>query len=112
MKLINTRWNSKSLRHSLMAIALGSVMLLSAPAYAVNINSASVEILQNVKGIGPARAKAIVEERERNGAYVSSEDLNIRIKGIGSKTIEKMTESGLTFDGVEPMTRSKSIKIK
>jgi competence protein ComEA len=112
MKFINTRWNSKSLRHSLMAVALGSVMLLSAPAYAVNINSASVEILQNVKGIGPARAKAIVEERERNGAYVSSEDLNIRIKGIGTKTIEKMTESGLTFDGVEPMTRSKSIKIK
>jgi hypothetical protein len=43
---------------------------------------------------------------------VSSEDLNIRIKGIGQKTVEKMSESGLTFDGVEPLSRAKSIKMK
>ena len=43
---------------------------------------------------------------------MSAEDLSIRIRGIGEKTIEKMTESGLTFDGVEPMTRARSIRIK
>jgi len=112
MKLFKTKFNGNTYKKSLMALVLGTAMLLSAPVFAVNINSASVEILQNVKGIGPARAKAIVEERERNGAFVSSEDLNISIKGIGQKTVEKMSESGLTFDGVEPLSRAKSIKMK
>ncbi len=112
MKKLNQTFNIRSLRQSLLALALGSLMALSAPSYAVNINSASAEILQNVKGIGPTRAKAIVEEREKNGPFVNSEDLNIRVKGIGQKSVEKMTESGLTFDGVEPLTRAKSIKIK
>ena len=112
MKLLNTPINRLTIGKSLAALALGSAILFGPSAFAVNINSASAEILQNVKGIGPARAKAIVEERERNGAYVSAEDLSIRIRGIGEKTIEKMTESGLTFDGVEPMTRARSIRIK
>ena len=93
MKLLNTPINRLTIGKSLAALALGSAILFGPSAFAVNINSASAEILQNVKGIGPARAKAIVEERERNGAYVSA-------------------ESGLTFDGVEPMTRARSIRIK
>jgi competence protein ComEA len=112
MKKLYQTFNVRSLRLGVLALALGSMMVFSAPSYAVNINSATVEILQNVKGIGPTRAKAIVEEREKNGPFVNSEDLNIRVKGIGQKTAEKMTESGLTFDGVEPLTRSKSAKVK
>jgi len=102
----------KKIQQSLMAMALGGAILMLAPAYAVNINSASQEVLQNVKGIGPARAKAIVEEREKNGLYASAEDLNARIKGIGQKTIEKMSQSGLTFDATEPLSRAKSARIK
>lgn len=112
MKHLNTSFNRLNLSKGLAAAVLGASLLFGAPAYAFNINSATVEILQNVKGIGPARAKAIVEERERNGAFVSAEDLSIRIRGIGEKTVEKMTESGLTFDGVEPITRAKSIRMK
>lgn len=112
MSFFNTSKKVLSWRNSFIALALGAAIWLSNPAFAVNINSASVELLQNIKGIGPTRAKAIVEERERNGTFVNQEDLNIRVKGIGQKTIEKMTESGLTFDGVEPVTRAKSIKIK
>jgi competence protein ComEA len=102
----------KKLQQGLLAIALGASLLMMAPAQAVNINSASPEVLQNIKGIGPSRAKAIVDERERNGAYVSAEDLDARIKGIGQKTIDKMTQSGLTFDATETMTRAKSSRVK
>lgn len=112
MKKLHQTLNVRSLHRGLLALALGSMMAFGVPSYAVNVNSASAEILQNVKGIGPTRAKAIVEEREKNGPFVNSEDLNIRVKGIGQKTVEKMTESGLTFDGVEPLTKSKSAKIK
>ena len=112
MKKLHQTFNVRSLRLGLLTLALGSMMAFSAPSYAVNVNSASAEILQNVRGIGPTRAKAIVEERDRNGPFVNSEDLNIRVKGIGLKTVEKMTESGLTFDGAEPLTKSKSAKTK
>ena len=112
MKHLNTSFNRLNMSKGLAAAVLGASILFGAPVFAVNINSATVEILQNVKGIGPARAKAIVEERERNGAFVSAEDLSIRIRGIGEKTVEKMTESGLTFEGVEPITRAKSIRMK
>jgi competence protein ComEA len=109
-KLQQGSW--KKFQQGLLALALGASLLTMAPAHAVNINSASPEVLQNVKGIGPSRAKAIVDERERNGAYLSAEDLNARIKGIGQKTIEKMSQSGLTFDATETMTRAKSARIK
>jgi competence protein ComEA len=102
----------KCLRHAAMAAAIGSTMFFNTQAFAVNVNTASFEVLQNVKGIGPTRAKAIIEERDRNGAYVNGDDLSARVRGIGDKTLEKMTLSGLTFDGTEPMTRAKSAKMK
>lgn len=56
---------------------------------AVNINTATVEELQTVKGIGPAKAKAIVEYREKNGAFKSVDDLD-HVKGIGKGILEKI----------------------
>jgi competence protein ComEA len=112
MKFCNTSKSGLRWIKSLASVVIGSAILLGSLAHAVNINTATVEILQNVKGIGPARAKAIVEERERNGAFVNAEDLSIRIRGIGEKTVEKMTESGLTFDSSEPISRAKSIRMK
>jgi competence protein ComEA len=99
-------------RSGLAALVVGSALLIQGPVFAVNVNSANVEVLQNVKGIGPTRARAIIEERERNGLFVSAEDLSTRVRGIGDKTVEKMTASGLTFDGTETMTRARSAKTK
>lgn len=39
-------------------------------------------------GVGPAKAKAIVDDRERNGPFASVEDVE-RVKGIGPKLLEK-----------------------
>lgn len=59
------------------------------PAIAtVNVNTATVEQLSTLKGIGPAKAKAIVQFREEYGTFNSLDDL-ASVKGIGSKTIEK-----------------------
>lgn len=81
------------------ALLLVASSLFGAQSFAVSINTATLEALQSVKGIGASKARAIVTEREKNGTYKDAEDLSRRVKGIGSKTVSKMEESGLTFDG-------------
>lgn len=48
----------------------------------VDVNSAGLEELMSLPGIGEVRARAILEDREENGPYRYPEDL-IRVKGIG-----------------------------
>jgi competence protein ComEA len=54
----------------------------------VNLNTASVEQLCTLVGIGEVKAKAIIAWREENGAFSSIEDFT-NVKGIGPKTLEK-----------------------
>ena len=54
----------------------------------VNINSADEAALTSVKGVGKAKAKAIIEYREKNGPFQSVDDLT-KIKGIKSKSLQK-----------------------
>lgn len=54
----------------------------------VNINTASVEELQQIKGIGQKRAEAIVAYREAHGPFVTVEDL-MEVKGIGDATLSR-----------------------
>jgi competence protein ComEA len=56
---------------------------------AVNINTATVEELDAVKGIGPGKAKAIVEYRSKNGSFKSVDDLK-GVKGFGEKSVAKL----------------------
>lgn len=53
----------------------------------VNINSADVETLTKLHGIGPSRAEAIIAWREANGDFVSVDQL-VEVRGIGPTTIE------------------------
>jgi comEA protein len=55
----------------------------------VNINTASAAELDLLPGIGPALAKRIVEDREKNGHFARVDDI-VRVKGIGPKTLEKL----------------------
>lgn len=55
----------------------------------VNINTAGVEELDVLPGVGEATARAIVEDRETNGPFSTPEDL-MRVSGIGEKKFAKL----------------------
>jgi competence protein ComEA len=50
----------------------------------VNLNTASVTELQQLRGVGPSMAARIVEYREKNGGFKKVEEL-MNIQGIGEK---------------------------
>jgi len=56
---------------------------------AVNLNTASQSELESVKGIGPAKAKAIIDYRTKNGNFKTVDDLK-EIKGFGDKSLAKL----------------------
>lgn len=65
---------------------------------AVDVNTATAEDLNSVKGIGPAMSTRIVEER-KNGDFKDWDDFKARVKGIGNKKAGKLSEQGLTVGG-------------
>ncbi|MGE0115210.1 MAG: ComEA family DNA-binding protein [Steroidobacteraceae bacterium] len=66
------------------------VLGLGAPAMAaVDINKAdAVTLARELKGVGAAKAKAIVEYRAKNGSFKSIDEL-LKVKGIGEQLLEK-----------------------
>ena len=61
----------------------------------VNINTATLEELQTIKGIGKKKAEAILQYRKEHGPFRRKEDL-LQVKGIGKKALEAI-ESQVTF---------------
>jgi competence protein ComEA len=57
----------------------------------VNLNTATVDDLTTLPGIGPSYAKRIVDFREKNGPFKRVEDL-LNVQGIGEKTLEKIRD--------------------
>ncbi|MDF2682506.1 MAG: hypothetical protein K0R47_3696 [Brevibacillus sp.] len=66
---------------------------LSAPATndSININSATIEQLMSLPGIGEARAKAILRYREEKGRFRSPDELK-EIEGIGDKMYDRIKD--------------------
>lgn len=60
----------------------------TAPAV-VNINAATAEELQTLRGIGEQKAADIVHYRDENGPFARVEDL-LNVTGIGPKTLEDL----------------------
>lgn len=77
--------------------ALLAMLVSVAAMAAVNINTASQQELETLKGIGPVKAKAIVDYRSKNGPFKSAADL-VNVPGIGEKTVEKL-KPDLAFSG-------------
>ena len=63
--------------------------LTSAAFAAVNINTATQAELESLQGIGPAKAKAIVDHRKKNGPFKSADDLQ-NVNGIGPATMKRL----------------------
>lgn len=78
-----------------IGVFLMAFFLLS-NGYAMNINTATVEELVTIKGIGEKTAKKIIAERERAGFFRSLEDFSVRVRGMGKKRMEKLKKQGLS----------------
>jgi competence protein ComEA len=86
-------------RSSMIRKLLALVALLAAFGQAfgaVDVNTANVDALRGIKGIGPARAKAILDERNAHGPYKDASDLGKRVKGLGGHTVERLQAEGLS----------------
>jgi competence ComEA-like helix-hairpin-helix protein len=60
-----------------------------APAGRLNINSATVDQLEALPGVGPKLAARIIEYRQKAGSFRSVQEL-MNVKGIGEKNFEKL----------------------
>lgn len=58
----------------------------------VNINTADVNELNKLNGVGPSKANAIIKYREENGSFKSIEDIK-NVSGFGEATFEKIKDS-------------------
>jgi competence protein ComEA len=71
-------------------------VVASVQQHKMNINNATVAQLIELKGIGEAKAKAIVSYREKNGKFNTVDDL-LKVSGIGEKTLEKFRDDIIAY---------------
>lgn len=69
--------------------SVDTIRLAQAEERMVNINSASLEELASLPGIGTTLAEAIIKDREMNGPFREANDL-LRVNGIGKKRLAKI----------------------
>ncbi len=73
-----------------LMLAFAAILAFSASAMAaVDLNTASQAELETVKGIGPAKAKAIIDFRKKSGGFKSVDDLD-KVEGFGKKTVDSV----------------------
>ncbi|KDP89509.1 ComEA family DNA-binding protein [Cupriavidus basilensis] len=71
--------------------------LSGAALAAVDVNTADEAALVSLKGIGPATASTIINERTRGGPFKDAADLADRVKGLGQKSVVRLQEAGMTI---------------
>ena len=64
----------------------------------IDVNTASVDALEAIPGVGPARAAAIVVDRTENGDFRSLDDLD-RVRGIGPATVDALRPYATVGEG-------------
>lgn len=76
--------------NAIKSVLAGLFLAVASLAWAasIDINTADAKTLEGLKGVGPAKAQAIVEYRTKNGPFKSVDDLE-KVSGIGAATIAK-----------------------
>ncbi|AQG99005.1 ComEA family DNA-binding protein [Caballeronia cordobensis] len=83
----------------LLMLCLAFMVSIGAAFAAVDVNTADQAALESVKGLGPVKSKAIVDERTKNGPFKDADDLATRVKGLGTKSVATLEQNGLTIGG-------------
>ena len=77
---------------------MAALAFLAAPSWAadgphltgvVNVNTATLEELQLLPGIGESRAQALMDARKQRGGFKSAEEL-VEVRGIGEASLKRM----------------------
>ena len=89
---------ARRLSHLLAAAGMAT-LAWTGSAGAVDLNTATLDQLQGIRGIGPKTAQIILDERSRGGRYLSFADLSDRVRGIGPRRALALQSAGLTIDG-------------
>lgn len=83
---------------SLIQAVVAALLPVAAWAGPVNVNTADVSTLaEELDGVGPAKAQAIVEYRQKNGPFRTADDL-LKVQGIGERVLEQ-NRANLRFTG-------------
>jgi len=100
----NTQFTSTSraLKATLL-LALVSVFPGTVMAEKVNLNTANVEAIQYIPGIGQNKANQIIQEREKLGKFSSMDQVDA-VPGIGERTMIDVRKHGSLDSGVSELT--------
>lgn len=77
-----------------LIIAAGTLMMAFS-AWALDVNRATAQELQEIKGIGPVMAERIIKERKK-GEFASWQDLQERVNGVADGKSKQFSKAGLT----------------
>jgi competence protein ComEA len=92
-----------------------SLALLAGPLSAagpVDLNLADAQTLaQQLDGVGPAKAQAIVDYRQANGPFKTVDDLE-KVKGIGKSTMEKNRSRMAVGSDLAPAGQGAAVAVK
>jgi competence protein ComEA len=83
----------------LLMLCFAFMLSIGSAFAAVDVNTADQAALDSVKGLGPVKSKAIVDERTKNGPFKDADDLANRVKGLGTKSVANLEQNGLTIGG-------------
>jgi competence protein ComEA len=74
-----------------IATPVQNVIITGPDTDLININTASSFELETLPGIGPTTAQKIIDYREENGPFLSTEDI-INVSGVGPGTYERIKD--------------------
>lgn len=101
----------------IIGLALAVTILMSNPLFAenvVNVNTANIEELKTLQGIGEVRADAITKYRQSYGPFQSLDELK-NVTGIGDKIIEANRASIIlqpaTMEAAKVRTQSDNVMV-